>query len=294
MSSEDAVRPARWLLLFNCQATGLANCLETLSPGLEVERYDALSFKDQVDEIRPRFGDFDQIVIAPRVKSVVGEEVSTSDRILWMPHVWFQGYHPDICYLGASGPIARGAIGPYHSVIAFAAYALGLSVEQTLRLFREDVYSALGYFDAWGAAREGMLRDFDEHGYDLRPLLPAWVRQGPFMHSVNHPKIRVLMDLARMLLRKAGRPVHESDIVPQDNLVQGPVFPVYPEVASRLGAVGSYVFKRGATYRTKTLAEFVGESFEIYRSLGDFEPSNPGFVPAIERAKALIRELHPS
>ncbi len=211
-----------------------------------------------------------------------------------MPHVWFQGYHPDICYLDTSGPVTRGPIGPYHSVIAFSAYSLGLSAEQALSLFRGDVYSALGYFDAWGPAREGTLRDFDEHGYDLRPLLPAWVRQGPFMHSVNHPKIRVLMDLARMLLRKAGRSVHESDIVPQDNLVQGPVFAIYPEVGSRLGVAGSYVFKRGGTYRTKTLEQFVRECFELYRSLDEFEPSNPGFVPAIERAKALIRELHPS
>lgn len=286
--------PGKWLVLFNCQAIGLANCLESLSPGLEVERFDALSAREQMGDIGTRLHEFERIVIAPRVKAIVGENVASRDQVLWMPHVWYQAYHPDLCYLGDSGPLTRGAAGPYHSMIAFVAYDLDMTVEQALALYRTDVYAAMGYLDSWNPARAGLLRDFDEHGFDLRPSLPGWARRGAFMHSVNHPKIEVLMDLARHLLRKAGRPVVESGIVPHDNLANGPVFAVYPEIGSRLGVAGAYAFKRGATYRVKPLDQFVHESFELYRSLGAIVPSNAAFVPAIERAREIIRKLHAS
>ena len=71
----------------------------------------------------------------------------------WLPHLWFQGYHPDLCYLAGKGPLSRGAAGPYHSAIAWSAWRAGLDEQQTLALYNANTYEALGYLSAWDGAR---------------------------------------------------------------------------------------------------------------------------------------------
>ena len=57
-------------------------------------------------------------------------------------------------------------------------------------------------------------------------------------------------------------------LLPPDNLAQGVCFPVYPEIAERLGVEGGYAFKRQDGYRRFTLEEFVRGSFDLYAGLG--------------------------
>lgn len=80
----------RWLLLFNCQAEGLATCLELLNPNLIVEKYDALNYHANASKIRATFDSCDRIVIAPRVKHLIDAKILESPRITWLPHVWFR------------------------------------------------------------------------------------------------------------------------------------------------------------------------------------------------------------
>ena len=85
------------------------------------------------------------------------------------------------------------------------------------------------------------------------------------MYSINHPRIACVRDVARCVLARAGIQAVYDDALPQDNLANGPIFPVYPEIGARLGVQGSLLFKLGGAYRFLRLADYVEASFRLYR-----------------------------
>ena len=270
----------RWLLLGNCQVFGLANCLRVLSPGLAVEAWDLASYQRDGDALDARLSDFDRILVMDQASDLL--PMAEDERIARLPGLYFSGYHPDLCYLAQDGPLSRGPLGHYHSAIAYAGFALGFDVARTLGFFNRETYERLGYFDAWTPARNLLLDAFARDGFDLRLRFVDWVRKGPFMHTINHPRIDVLLDVARMLLEQAGVAHADPGFVPEDNLVKSAVFPVYPELASSLGVGGTYRFKPGGEYRVMGLDEFVAASFDAYRDAGDVRPTHPAFRDRIE------------
>jgi hypothetical protein len=280
-----------WLLIFNCQADGLSNALGLLDDGIDVTALDPGRWAQQGDLVMSQLDRYARIVVAPRVER--GLKLDFGDRAnVWrVPHVMFHGYHPDLCYLAESGPLAKGPLAHYHSTIAYAAFRRGLDVPATVALFREDVYAALGYFDAWDAARNTLLEGYRQCGFALEDTFVRWSGAGPFMHTINHPKIQCLRDLASMILRRAGRDGARTTIVPHDNLANGPIFPVYPEVGARTGVQGSYLFKPGGQYRLMTLEQYVTACFQIYHEHPAEVPSVPAFVAPVERAIATLAEF---
>jgi hypothetical protein len=286
--SKDGRGTRKWLLIFNCQAYGLANSLEALHPRLQVERYDEARFRRKRDEVLSRAGEFERVVIATRLRGELEAEASSFANVSWVPQVWFQGYQPDLCYLAGRGPLASGPAGPYHSAIVWAAFRSGRDEAATRAMFNADTFEALGYFDVWPSARQQLVDSFAAHGFDVRERFVQWTRNGPFMHTVNHPRIPVLMDLARMVLRSVGVEPQEAGIVPPDNLANGPAFPVYPEIGTRLGVAGSYYFKRGGAYRIFDLKQYIAKCFTVYRAAGDAEPDSAPFLPMLRRARAFM------
>lgn len=94
-----------------------------------------------------------------------------------------------------------------------------------------------------------------------------WSRiRGGFAHVPSHPKMQCIKDIAEALIVDAGLPVQRTEVIPHDNLANGVIFPVYPEIASRLGTFGDYRFKPPRRYRFMNLDEFVSRSFEFYAS----------------------------
>jgi hypothetical protein len=109
------------------------------------------------------------------------------------------------------------------------------------------------------------------------------------MHTPNRPKIECLLDVARIVLARAGLPAAESEHVPIDNLANGPVFPVYPEIAARLGVRGSCLFKEEERCALMDLEQYVAACFDVYRRCDDIEATWPSFRPVIENAIAYLR-----
>ena len=94
------------------------------------------------------------------------------------------------------------------------------------------------------------------------------------MHTSNHPVLGVLADLAREIVRRTGLtadvPVPEAYLA--DPMIHLAVWPVYPEVAERLGLRGSYAFKPAQPPERTIPAlldveEFVARSFEAYAQM---------------------------
>jgi hypothetical protein len=194
-----------------------------------------------------------------------------------------------------AGAHVLGPIGPYHSAIAFFAYRSGLSVEAALRLFKHQVFDALGYFDVWDAAAEQLLKNGRALSIDLSADLLRWTNRGCFMYSINHPKPRVLFDVARHLMAKADVPTAPIDFdnYVVDDLARGFIYPVYPEIAEFYGIEGSYIFK-GAHFSLSigignfwNLRRFVEECYGLYATRDRLELTN-------ERVQGWLESAHTS
>ena len=283
------VRRQRWLLLFNCQAAGLADGLALLSDDVELEAHDTLAPTAVVESLAARVEDYDREIVAPGIERVFGIDLGERASVWRIPSITFHAFHPDFGILAQDGPLATGPLGLYHSAIVHAAYRAGFDVDGTVGLFGADTFRALGYFDRWNRERDGLLKRFGACGLDLAGPFLRWTRQAPFLYAPNRPKVACLKDVARALLQRAGLPTRETGLLPADGFADGPVCPVYPELAAALGVRGSYWFKREHRSELIGLRRFVEECFEVYSGGGDLTPRAANFKPQFDAALAWAR-----
>ena len=202
-----------------------------------------------------------------------------ADRFLAFPRIYFDGLQPDMV---AAGGYPRGM----HSRLALAGYAMGLSEARVAELFNAFVYGALGYFHAYAKAERYLLDSFAACGLEAGPLIAAWRRDGPFVHAPPHPSIRVMRSIAEQLGHALELGAPRADAVAADMLEPLGVWPVYPEIARRLGMSGGLTFRfKGeppigleamiareyalcASLDREQLAQSVGDVIEVLRREG--------------------------
>ena len=174
----------------------------------------------------------------------------------------------------------------YHSLIVIAAHQRGLSQDDAAALFRGDFYERCGFMDYWQPQRDRLVNDFAAHGFDIQYEIRRWGRSQAFMHTIDHPKIHCLYDVARIVMKTMGVACVEADVLPQDNLTIGAAWAVYPEIGEHLGVEGSYRFKRFGAYRHISLEEFISESYALYdQEPGPINPvaeARPSFARILE------------
>lgn len=259
----------RWLVFSNCQTTGLVDCLNLLCDDVQVMGEMIPVRESRISKFRKSLSSFDLIITNHGTANEFGfADILPAEKIRYIPPLNFDAYHPDICYLVSRGRRVASPIGDYNSLLAFTAASAALDIEAALSLYNRRIYHKAGYFAGWEPAREGLIKSFKHDGIDIEQAFLGWARNGTFMYSTNHPKIHVLMDVARGFLRANRLPFTDCDYLPKDELASGPVFPVYPEIAEHFGVHGDYHFKRYNQYKRMGLRQFVGESLEIYRRIG--------------------------
>ncbi|WP_454850547.1 WcbI family polysaccharide biosynthesis putative acetyltransferase [Rhizobium binxianense] len=251
-----------WLLLSNCQTFGLANSMKLLGPRFHVDAVDIWSFKKNIDKYKSEIPKYFRVIVHPHFYNI-DFDFSIAQNLSTIPSINFDAYHPDVCYAFSKGPL-DGPMGSYHSMIILAAYEAGLGIEQTRKLFRQDVFEGCGYFRRWEMERTQLLSSFSQYGLDMASSFTKWSRGDAFMYSVNHPKIRCIYDIARAFMRRHGIETVDGDILPADNLLNGPCYPIYPEIAEMFGVRGSYLFKVPNDYRLVSLEKFIEFSFGTY------------------------------
>lgn len=274
-----------WLLLFNCQAMGLANCMNLLSRRIDVEHYDPVGFAEHRVDVLSRLEGYDRVIAMP---GVAGADLDGRENVWQIPGVYFNGYHPDACFLSAQGADLMGPLRNCHSMIAFAAFQCGLGKQEAIRLYREEIYERMGYLEHWGSARAALIARYGAYGLDIERELIQWCRRGPFMHISVHPRITCLHGLARLIIASAGLEINDTGAMPHDNLANGPIFPVYPEIGSALAISGNYLFKRAGEYSCIGLEQFVDECFDAYASTAHIMPFAE-FEPVLARAISVIQ-----
>jgi hypothetical protein len=234
-----------------------------------------------VGRVRALESEYDILLIQPVLAGLLRPHVpELIDRFQLFPNLGFAAFQPDLClcavYRNSVSTIElSGPLGPYHSSIAFHAWNTGMSAREAVSLFNAQTYEALRFHDYWDAAAQGLYTEGRAADLPLEGLLDQWRTRGCFMHSTTHPKLFVLSDIARALVRRMGfepLPVDPSDVL-HDLFGSSAVWPVYPEIGERLGIAGNYWFKpinagvsMTAPVRFIALDEFVERSFAAYNS----------------------------
>lgn len=234
-------------IIGNCQAAAVGRCIQAINTDVVVSASQTNHLASSLEEVdlSPILAQYDLVLLHPH--PVFRHWVDQMpDRIHFIPPIAFPAYHPDLVYITTPEKGSFfGPLGEYNSSLAFYGWLRGMSVSQTLELFTEEVYRNLGFFEYWQSSKETLLTRAQSIGYSLEDLFEDWAGQGCFMHSVNHPKLRATAGLVRMILGRLGIdscPVGEQFIF--DHFLNGPVWPVYPEIGARLGIKGYYLFKK--------------------------------------------------
>lgn len=272
------------LVIGNCQAHSLALCLNLIAP-------DSNAVSIWPDEFAAKFGSRDEaitfiskfdVVISQKTSGKLitfADTKSGAKQFLLYPNVQFGAFHPDCVYAVDSRPEMAYAgiqspIGDYNSAIAVYGYITGLSFPEIMRLYNSKVYERLGYFDVWSAAKNELRMQFEDVGYPFDATFARWHREGAFMHSMNHPYLRVAETFANKLAPELGVKVYDRGCVDSmfDPNILGAIYPIYPEIAEHLAVrSGGYSFKKagncmdsGGSALLFDLAEFVHGSLESF------------------------------
>lgn len=265
----------------NCSAVGIANAIRVMSPGSNVRGLSVADFDpDNASIVDILLEDFDVAFAFAEMKNYTAlhERLKKFDRLILWPTIVFSGFHPDIAYFHIRGKPVASCLGLYNSTIAAFAYGRELSVKNTANLFNSLTYGLLGYYDAYPLWRQILLDSAKSHDLDLSTAFAKWEASGVFMHTINHATIMVINDLARELMNSAGLKI-EADIDHKNNatdyLADGIIWPVYPELAKRIGTTGSFDFKTSLHMGSKTmgLEEFISDSFKQYEN-NELTPSH--------------------
>jgi hypothetical protein len=253
----------------NCQTDAIARCASSaLGPKSHYVHPRKSGFDDKqlAKILRTAEIVFTQPVFAPKVRHIMSRSQERSGIVIESPRLFFPGFHPDLVTPNLAGKFSHLPMGNANSAILLAAWSAGLGPDDAITLFRDEVYEALGYYDAFEAATHRLIEECASFGIDAASLMRGWER--PFFYVPLHPKIAVLHDIALTLLRNAGVSIRNSD-PPDDRLATNVIWPVYPEIGQRLGVTGNYIFRPNRNSPDgksdpMTLEEFVGRTYQSY------------------------------
>jgi len=249
----------------NCQARSVGACVHVMNPNLAVR-----IIPPHID-VASLAGPQDVVLRQRNPRQPWSLRPAAPNDILF-PRIYYNAFHPDCVVLESR---VHSAMQGYHSALVLYGWRHRLSVEQTVNLFNERVFEALGFFDFGDVTTRLVEEDAAAAQFDLGDAVFEWRRAGCFMHSPNHPKLYVLADIARRVMERAQLEVIVSD--PESYLIDplkaDAVWPIYPELGARWRLPGAYAFMPG--YDPKTylapalfdLEEFVATSFTIYEQL---------------------------
>ena len=281
----------RWILLSNCQTLSLARGITAVAETVECDGCDAWQMAERLAADPEHFRRYDFMLVLANLRDFQGFPADRLPPHADVPCFSFTGYHPDCCYVTAEGErITDGLIGPYHSMIALAGYKEQIGPAATARFFNDRLFEQAGYYRQWLAQRDRMIERFGTFGYDISGIFRKAGRGRSFMHTIDHPDMMLMTELAKVVLRRLDRPYRDDAPLPVDALADMS-WPVYPEVGEQLGVAGAYRFRPTGKYNALDLNEYLEE---VFASFGRWDRSQLRvswqIQPRLQHIRQLIRE----
>lgn len=272
------------LVVGNCNTTGYFNYLKAIYPDWDVRSVIHTQASAWLDAGNEAFVNFlsqvDVFVGMRQFFRKLPEDTLKRDVItLILPSFMYMGTRPDCFWFhGVKSPLGDGVI---HSRVATAAYFLGKSVKDTLLLFNSDHFERIGYFSQYSKSRADLLASYRAAGIDIANAFDSWCDLGDFLHTPNHPDSRVFFDILHIGITNAGlsTALSADEVIAvregfDDYLGKGIIWPIYPEVADRLGVANPKRLWRTSDARgqgvTFELEEMLHRSFALFDSIPDF------------------------
>ncbi len=166
-------------------------------------------------------------------------------------------------YVRCAGEGLRGPMGPYHSALVAACYLLKVPKNRVEKLFNNYYFASVGYTDGADVLISGFVKANRLLGFDFGPFIEQTGGK-PFMHTINHPTADIIHEMTILALEKAGVPIGpQGRLSPADELAEGVVWPIYPEVGRKLNINGGYVFQAHISEKL-TLSEYVSHAYQSY------------------------------
>jgi hypothetical protein len=257
-------------VLANCQAPGFAECIQSLWRGSNVTAYHGSLLAKL-----PPLETFDLIFAHPLYRDRYSKGTAAAGRFKVFPPVIFTGFHPDATYIFHDKKAIRAPTSDYHSAIVAAAFVRGMPPDEVPSLFNPQLFQALGYLAEFGRAKTFLLQEAGKMDFDLAGPFESWMmREDAFMHTINHPTIQVLGDIARLAIQKENVVPVVCEDMPADVLARASSWPIYDFVADRLGVSGrpefSFDIPPGGHLPRRapiSLLEFTRQSYALYEAL---------------------------
>jgi hypothetical protein len=255
----------------NCMTGGLTSALSLLLPAAKFDPIPYVGVNETVLDEQLAVSEA-WLLSGPEglQSATLGRVNKPNLRVIRFPDLYFNAFHPDQVYAWMrDGSTVDCATGPYNSAIALWAWQHGLNAQQTISLFTPEVFGALGYHDRWQVSIDRLRHDFVPFPHlDYRDFIIPLQRAGNFMHTVNHPKVAAMAQMARLLAKQID-PTVDTESIPVENMMVDGLFmasvswSVYPSVANALGIKGAFMWKL-EDHSVIGLEEFLQRSFAKY------------------------------
>jgi hypothetical protein len=262
------------VIIGNCQGSGIASALRILIPDFNIKSFNVSELGDtaKIDNIKESLLNAQYIIGLDNYKESYFDFCKNQNVIFYkLPFFTFSAFHPDQATLVNNGEILRLSSGnTYQSLIIFYCYLNGVKIEDVSNFFADHYFTKLGYYDLWNREVLRQTNELSSYGIKNDNFFRGLGRKGNFMHTYNHPKIIVLCEIAKLFAEKilGMRVNYPSNIFESvvDQLSFTGIWPVYPEIASRYGLEGSYIWRLGDT-PIVGLNKFIEYSYSEYEKL---------------------------
>lgn len=263
----------RLCIIGNCQSPEIARHLACIT-GLPVTGRDVTHYHQAS---RPSWladcDEADLIVTIPLSERFDGVQVPQLQarypgRVRVMNAPFFEGLFPDLVFLGGIG---RRLVGPMdgHSKLTLRSYLRGETVESCTRTFNATSFERYGYFTAWQASKQELIRRDADVDIPLGDIFFEHVRTVPLLLTVNHPTTALYRMICEEICRTLDLPYAEVPLASMATAqAYWPVWPIFDALAEhhRLSYRTPQLFVR--EHEGWSLPRFVARSFEFYDRIG--------------------------
>jgi hypothetical protein len=281
----------RGLVISNCQCQPIKHIMSLYSDDIVFDGFGVhLLPHENTEQINNLVSDIDKydvvltVPLSDHYGAISSENITNHvkrGKLARIANMYFSGLHPDLTYIGGLTKRIDGPLGDYHSKIALLAYLRGYSMYETLKLYNERVYAAIGYFDEATKSIEALKEREQNIDIQFSDILQENYRDNPTFFSVNHPT-SLMFDLYcqriaawldnNMGIRESGW--HRGSLFAMNYLAGSGIFPIYPEISKHLMLkyAGSYNFKPATCgddpVSTYNLQQMVGLEFQAFNAIG--------------------------